>query len=156
MATELSIEQAVQNTLQALSSFEDQDVTINDWNVLDEPTAKSPWAIVVTSDDFDSRQDTTTATTDYTVPVWLVVDLTGQTWEEAYNQLRDVRQEIVDTFNAVGTARSAGGLDGVNLVRIFAMSEITYIYPQNVNPDLTPDTLPDYVTQMIGFEFEQY
>jgi hypothetical protein len=155
-ATELQLQQGLQAVVQGLDEFDDRDVVINDWAVLDRPVSEAPFLVFINADEFDSRQVTMTATTGYTVKAWLIVYLGGREWEDAYNEFRDVRQAIIDKFNAVGTARTAGGIDGVNVPRIYNLSEIGFIYAQGQDPELTPDALPEYLAQMIAFEVEQF
>lgn len=155
-ATELQLQEAIQDVIQELDYFEDEDVTINDWSVLDWPLVQSPYFVIITADNFDSLQDVITASTSYDIKAMLIVGLADKDWHDAYNEFRDIRQDIIDKFNAVGTARSAGGIEGVNIRNIRNLSDVGFIYPQGVDPELSPDATPDYLIQMFGFVVEQY
>lgn len=157
MATEKQLQEGIQTVLQAVSRFEAEDVTINDWDVLDRPGVQAPFVIIINEDEFDSRMDTTDTQESETVKAWLLVWLGARTWKEAYDDLRDTRQAIKDAFNTIGsTARSAGGLEGVNIRRLRSLSEIGYIYAQGVDPEEQVDATPEYLAQMLGFDVEQF
>jgi len=155
-ATELQLQEGAQTVLQGIEGLQPISVVVNDWSILDRPMVDAPFVLIVNADDFNSTQVTVTATTGYTLRLWLIVALANADWKAAYDEFRDYRQQIIDKFNEEGTNRSLGGLDGVNVTRIFSISDIGYIYPPNVDPDNQPDTIPDYVAQFIGLEIEQY
>ena len=157
MATETQQQDGIQTVLLGMDYFDSKDVVINDWDVLDNPAVTAPWVILFTSDSFDSRQDVVTAQDNYNIPAWLIVELGARSWKTAYDEFQAVRQAIVDKFNEEGTtARTAGGLDGVDISRIYSLSDITYVYPANVDPDLQPDATPEFMGQLIGFEIVQF
>ncbi len=154
MATEKQLQEAIQTTIQALDFFDDLDVVINDWEILDQPSQQAPYVVIQNSDEFTARQDTATQTTRYTIKGWLVVELASRSWKDAYDELRDVRQAIGDAF--VGSARSAGGLAGVMITAVHSLSDIGFIYAQGVDPEIQPDAIPQFLTQMLGFDVEQF
>lgn len=157
MASEAEIQAGIQTVLRELDYFEDTDVVINDWTVMDQSLDRAPYAIIFTSGDFSSRQDSYTAQDNYTLPVMLIVALGARSWEVSYNEFQSVRQTVLNKFNANGsTARSANGIDGLNIMRIFSLTEISYVFPQGVDPDIMPDATPDFITQVLGFEVEQF
>lgn len=156
MATEKQLQEGIQAVIQALDIFDDRDVTVNDWDVLDRPGVEAPYVVIINLDEFESRMDSTDTQDNQTIKAWLLVWMGGRSWKETYDELRDTRQAILDGFNTVGTARSAGGLEGVNVRRIRSLSEIGFIYNQGVDPEEQPDAIPEYIAQMIGFDVEQF
>ena len=149
MTTEKAVQEGIQTVVAALSEFLSGDVTINDDAYLDSPLVASPFLNILNADSFTSRNDTQTATGVYDIPVILYQDFVD--WKTSLNAFRDTRQAIITTFTAVGTARSAGGLDGVDINEIRGDGPIT-----GVSYDDEGRTLPVYLMQSIIFHVELY
>jgi len=152
--SELTIQEAFQSALQALSRFEDSDVVINSWEVLDQSTDNAPYVIIENSDDWDSLQETVTVTNNYRLPFTLVVKLAADTWTIAMNNFRDTRQAIIDAFT--GSGRSAFGQAGVYVQRIRPDGPIGYIYSPDVDPEQQPYATPLFVSQRIIADIVQF
>lgn len=142
--SELSIIQGLQDVIQATASFSDSEVTIEDWGILDEPGAVDggPKLVLRMSDNFDSLQDAQSWET-----TWQIAALLYQPWDDDWPTTRQAagatRQVILDAFNSVGTnARSAGGIEGVDVRRIYALTP----FEQDTRDMYT------YMVQVIGFE----
>lgn len=157
MATEAALQSAIQTILQSITgTFASADVVINDWSILDGPRDSAPFAIIENSDDFSGLQRTSDANTRRDIPVTLAVRLGPDTWKEAQDNFRDAREAILSKFNEVGTARSAGGLEGVDITEIRSAGPIGYIYPIYVEPQNQPFVNPDFVSQRIIFVVEEF
>ena len=154
--SEKTIQEAFQTILQALSIFEDNDVVINDWSVLDISTDNAPYVIIENSDDWSSRRDNVTATDDWRIPFTLAVKLGAETWKTALDNFRDARQAILDTMNADGTARSAGGQAGVDIQVIRPDGPKGYIYSPDVDPEQQPYATPLFVSQRMILEVKEF
>ena len=144
------IQSGLATLFRALSTYETADVTINDWSVLDGYGA--PFIIIETADEFESRADSQTPVTDWSIIVWLIVSFSD--WDTSLNAFRDNRQEIIDTLND-GSAGSAGGLAGVYVSRIRG-SEKQYIYQRYGDSDIDPEALPQYVSQRMVVDVQEF
>ena len=82
--SEVTIQAAVQDTLQAMAAFAAADIVINDWSILDSSTFAAPYVIIRTADSVTSRQDTMTPNTRWQIPVTL--------FEAVHGLGRDVQQ----------------------------------------------------------------
>lgn len=150
MATEKQIQEGIQDSIQAIARFDADSVQINKDIFLDGPLDLSPFFNIIPSDEFTIRQDTITETGRYDVTGILYV--AWDDWETAQTNFRDARQDIIDKFGEVGTARSAGGIDGVNIVEIRSEGPITGVsYADDPN-----QTFPVYLMQALVFVVEIY
>jgi len=136
----------------ALATYADADVTINDWGVLDNSNAGAPFIIIETADQFESRSDSQTPVTDWTIIVWLIASFSD--WDTSLNAFQANRQEIIDTLNA-GNAGSAGGLESVYVSRI-AGGEKQYIYDRYGDPQHDPEALPQYIAQRLAVDVQEF
>lgn len=151
--SEKNIMEGIQKVIQALPEFDQTDVTINDWSILDGARSRSPFLVLYLSDDFDSRQDATTPVTDWNIKGDLYEPFLD--WEESMNSFRDKRQAIIDKLN-LDDNRSAGGLDAVTIDRIRSGESIQYLFPFFLDPEQLRDSLPEYIKQTLIFEAQEY
>jgi hypothetical protein len=150
--SESTVQTALQTALRAMSDFADTDVTINDWGVLDGSNANAPYAVIENSDDFESRQDTQTATNNWNIPVNIFVRLAADTWATALNSFRDTRQNVLDAANT-GTVRSASGQAGIDIKTITPEGKIGYIYDAAADPEYAT---PQFIVQRMIFHCEEF
>ena len=149
MATEKAIQEGIQTVIRGIAAFDDESVQINRDVFLDGSLDYSPFFNIITADEFGIRQDTVTETGFYEVGAILYVE--WEDWETSYNDMRDRRQDIIDTFGAVGTARSAGGIDGVDIPEIRSGGPIV-----PVTYDDDPDAFPVLLMQLLIFRVDIY
>lgn len=144
--TEKSLQEAIQDTLQALTEFKENSVTINDWSKLDGSTKEGPYAIVVNSDTF--RNNATYDTKSYweiKVELWLPFDTK---WIDSLDEFRDMREAVLGGF--VGAART-GSMDSVDIKEIRNDGPITYLGAEDA-----PDAIPSYIFQSVVFVCEEF
>jgi hypothetical protein len=151
--SESSIRSGIATAIKAMTEFADTDVVINDWSVLDKPAINAPYVIIETSDNFDSRQDTMTPNTTWQIPIILVEKFTK--WSTTLTNLSTRRQAIIDKINS-GTVRSAGGLDGVTIDRVYNDGDIIEFYRKFQDPEKSQNALPVFLMQRIILEAEEY
>jgi hypothetical protein len=96
--SEATIQLGIQAALRAMSEFEDADIVINDWSVLDQSSSAAPYVIIENADDFTSRQDTVTPVTRWEIPLTLIERFDD--WQPALDNLRTRRQAIIDKINS--------------------------------------------------------
>lgn len=151
--SELTIQNAVKATIQAMSEFADADVVINDWSILDDPNANAPYVLIETADDFVSRQMTMTPETTWQIRVTLIERF--EDWETTYNNLRTRRQAIIDEFNEVGANRSPGG--GAVICRVIRNgSPVLPLFNPNLPPAQRGNSDPIFITQLLIMEVEEF
>jgi hypothetical protein len=150
--SESTIRSGLATAIKAMTEFEDADVVINDWSILDKPAIKAPYVIIETADTFDSRQDTMTPQTTWSIPIVLVEKFTK--WSTTLGNLSTRRQAIIDKINS-GTVRSAG-LDGVTIDRVYNDGDIIEFYRKFQDPEKSQNALPVFLMQRIILEAEEY
>lgn len=151
--TEKARAESIQDALQSMTDFTDAQVTLNDNSVLDAKGAAlsgANYAIVYTSDTFRSVQRTREPETDWDIPVLLVVQF--KTWEDALNDLRDLRQAVIDEFNL--NSESNRTSDGAFISEIRSEGAVQAIYDAFV--DFENEQVPDYLGQRVLFITEEY
>lgn len=155
--SEQTIHEAIQATIQSLSAFDDADVTINDWRILDGEIVRSPYVIIETSDDFESRQQSRTPNTIWTIRVWLFVQFSQSSggWKESLDNFRTYRQNIIDEFNTVGTDRSPGG-GSVTADLIRSGTGILPYEDKYIPADLRNEALPLFLYQLLLMTVEEF
>ena len=154
--SEKGIQEGIQTVIQGMDEFAYSDVTINDWTVLDESGSKAPYIIIHESGQFISRQGAKSANTEWDISAWLYYYLADKSWKDAMNGFRDTRQAILDEFNAVGTARSAGGLEGTSVDEIRAGTEIEFEFHRDVDPAIDTNAQPIFAIQEIVFSVREF
>lgn len=150
MATEKAIQEGIQTVVQRTGVFGSSGVLINDFDVLDQSVHGGPYFIIQNSDELVSEQETVTDTGSFTLPASIFVPF--DSWKESLDTFRDARQSVIDEFNEVGTARSANGIDGVNIRVIRPDGPIDYLTADNNDPM----ALPVFITQRFIFEVQIY
>ncbi len=152
--SEAAIQAGVQTILRAMAEFADADVVINDYRILDQSTLEAPYAIIGTSDDFESRQDTREEVNRWSIPVTLVERFTD--WATSLNNLRDRRQAIIDKFNALLGERAAGLSGSLTCDVIRGDGPIVPRYPPDLQPGHDQEAMPVFLSQDIILEFEEF
>jgi len=148
MTTEKQLQEGIKATAEAALGVD--HVYINDQTMLDGSLDNAPYFVILNSDEFVGEQETVTVGGSIPIPALLIEAF--EDWEVSGNAFRDNRQLIIDEFDKVGTARSAGGLEGVNIRRIRPGSPVTYITADPENPL----SLPVFIVQQILFEVELF
>lgn len=143
--TESILQGALKAIIQGLTEFATDDVTINDWNMLDQPMNQSPYFIVKTSEEFTVREMDGT----WVIQGQLIVGFEDM---QAYTELQNARQEIIDTFTDPASSASTLGLDGVQVTEIRALSGILPLYADNEGSLATPV----FIYQEIAFNVETF
>lgn len=151
---EATIVTALQTIIRSVSGFTSASVTIEDWSVLDGSLDNDPFFILEMSDEFRSRQDTKTDTAIWNIRGSLYVKFTE--WAASRSTLRTHRQAILDKFNEVGTARSAGGLEATDINEIRNGGPITPVYLVYNSQDYNPESVPILLSQELVFVCEEY
>lgn len=153
--SEVAITNGIIAIIQSLSEFENADVSDNDWGLLDQERINAPYVIMDIADDIDSTQVTMIANTVWGIKAHLVEPFT--TDAETRPNLRARRQAIFDAFNEEGsTARSAGGISGVNIRRIYTASDVDPYYDIYIADEEVPESEPEFLMQTIVFEVEEF
>jgi hypothetical protein len=148
--SEKTIAEAIQDTIQSMDGINPASVTIADWNVLDGSTDNSPFIRIDIAEDFESNMDGSYPIQEWQIPVTLLVAF--DSWDETYLDFRDIRQRIINVFNEIGTNRSAGGIEGVNITTIRSTTAIEPVLPEYSDFD-TAD--PVFLSQVMIFEVEE-
>jgi len=148
--SEKSIAEALQDTFQALETYENADVVINDWSILNRSFLCAPFIHIETAGEFEARKDTYNDQTTWNIPVTLLVRYKNN--EDAYNDFRKYRQEILNTMNTDGN-RSAG-LNAVTIDIIYSDGGIDGVFNKEVqNPEYA---IPDLIAQRMIFVAEEF
>jgi len=150
--SELAIIQNLQDVIQALAEFDEADVVINDYGVLDQSLSLAPYVIFETSDDFDISNVGPSMLGVWSIPAVLVVKFDG--WDNAQNDLLSMRQKIIDAMGG-GSAASAS-TDGLLVRRIYSGSPLQPLYASTMSEEQARAAGPVYLTQRIIFECEEF
>jgi len=148
--SELTIEQKIQGVIQALSYWEDADVVINDWSVVDRPNVEAPYVIIETSDDFEWSHIAPTAEMRWGVPIILFEVF--HDWDESFNNFRDRRQAILDAFTVAGAAASPGMV--IEMIR--NDGPITPYYDRMIPQEQQAESLPVFLMQRMILEGREF
>ena len=151
--SEQTIQEGIQTTIRALTAFASADVVINDWDLLDQSTANAPYVIIENSPEPIVTQQTVSGNFAWSIPVSLFERFVD--WPTTLNGFRTRRQAIFDAYNAVGTARAAGGIEAVDIHTIRVGGPIEYLYDPYLRDEDIPDALPMFVTQQLIFEVDE-
>jgi hypothetical protein len=144
--SEAAIQAGIQAALQAMSEFDDADIVINDWGILDQSSLKAPYVIIENSDSFRSVQDVQTPENTWNIPITLIERFTD--WSTTLNNLRARRLAIIQKINS-GDERSAGGISGVTIDEIYADGPIRQVYPAYLTVEQQSEALPAFLSQRI-------
>ena len=152
--TEATIQAGIQDVIQSMGEFATASVVLNDYSIYDQSSSKAPYVLIQTADDFSSRQDAPTAITTYMIPVTLVEKFTD--WPTTLNNLTTRRDALLTKFNAVGTARSADGLEATSINAIRPAGPIAFVYDAYLSESEQAEALPVFVAQTLIFETEEF
>lgn len=152
--SEATIQSGIQAVIQAMTEFSDGDVVINDWSILDQGNSAAPYVIIENADEFVSRQDAPSDQTTWQIKITLIEKFID--WDTTLNYFRTRRQAIIDKINAVGTARSAGGLAATTIDVVRSGGPIGYIYNRYIPDDQLAEAMPDFISQLIILETEEF
>jgi len=133
-----------------MSELKSNSVVINDWSVLDSPVSNAPYVIISISQDFTAVQDTMSPVTTWNINVLVVVPFVD--WTTSLKSIGDIRQAMIDAMNEIGTNRSAGGYDDVNIVTIRNLTGVVPDYPPYTKDEDVGNVLPLNLTQPLNFE----
>lgn len=147
--TEKTIQEAIQAVLLATSTFDAGDVTINDWGVLDNPTAKAPYVVIETADEFESLFRVDADENTYQVILNLVVRFLD--WDTSKTSFRDMR-EIV----RAALADPANATSGLAVRAVRSGGPIDPVYETYADADIQPDALPAFLSQRIIAECQEF
>lgn len=151
--SEATIQAAIKATLQSMSQFADEDVTINNWSVRDGTYTAGPWANIVTADDIRSRQDVVVPENQYDIVVELVYPFVD--WETTLNAYRDLRQAMLTAFNTATGERSPGATNA-DLVEIRNTSPLVWVANPNLSGEQQANADPIALLQTFVFETREY
>ena len=129
MTDEATVLAAFQTSIQTLEAFEDADVVINDWSIFDEYAGNSPYVILSLADTFVSRMDTASDQNRWDIGLMLALEFKG--WKATLDSFGTHRQSIIDLFNT-GSARSAGGIEGLDIPEIRSDGPVLPRFPPYV------------------------
>ena len=110
--SEKTLQEGLQTDIRTLADFANEDVVINDWQVLDQPTERGPYVIIENANEFIWRQDTSAKNTQWSIAITLAEPFVTD-WGTTLNNFRDSRQALRDQL--IGSTLSASGLTGVTI-----------------------------------------
>lgn len=153
--SEKTLQEGIQESIQAMTEFGNADVIINDWSFIDQPRENAPVVLIEDSDTFLSRQDSQTANERWDIPINLFEAFQQYDggWKPTLDNFRDRRQAIVEKIR--GTIRSPGG-GSVTIDVIRNDSSITPYYDAYVTEENIAEAIPIYIYQRIILECEEY
>ena len=153
--SEAAIAAGIKTTIQAMSEFADADVVDNDYGVMDGSMENAPYVIIGTSDDFISEQDTQDHNTVWDINITLIEAFVD--WKATLGTIRTNRQAILDEYNSTtSNARSAGGLEGVDINEIRSSGPLVPVYPNWIDPEMEADADPIYIMAPLIFVCEEF
>ena len=106
--SKLTARQAIQATARGAPVFGNDDVTLNDWSVLDAAgaTDNAPFLVIIGSERFSARWPSNIETT------WEIITFLLEAWDIDWPTTLEAflasRQALVDAFNS-GSARAPSG-----------------------------------------------
>jgi len=148
---EKTAQESMQDWLQALVTFADADVTINDYSLFDSPQAGGPFVIIENSDGFGSVHDGYTPQDVWEIPVLLLVAFAigDDPDTTTFNNFRDTRQIIINEANdRTGNRTPVAGSD---VTRIRNGTPIISWYQAGADPN-QPGSYPSYIMQQLIFQ----
>lgn len=151
--SEKQLQEGIRDVIRAMDGFANADVVINDYGVFDLSSQKAPYIIIENSDDFVSTQDGYGAVTVWSPKLCLIVRF--DKWKTTQDEFRDYRQALLDEFNGHGNARSAGGVEDLNIKVLRTSSPILEWYSPDLEENQQPGTFPVFLIQFFTFEAEE-
>lgn len=152
--SEATIQSALQTLFQGMSEFDNADVVINDWRLLDGSIQAAPFVIIESTDEISSIQRNQYAATTYNIKVYLFEAFTF--WKETLDNFTTRRDAILTLFNDSSTGnRAAGSVNGasvsIDIEEIRTASGIDPWYTHYVSPQDAANATPNYLWQLLIF-----
>lgn len=138
--SEQTIHLALQAAILTLPDFAPDDVTLNDWRLVDRPALNAPYVVIEDADDFEVQLSASLGGLLRTYGVRFTLIERFDDWHASYAALRERRDAIADAIFAHIPAEMH--LDGVR-----ADSPIGEIYDRYTDPDDQTDALPIFIAQ---------
>lgn len=156
--SEYAVQTALQVLFQGMAAFDDADVVINDWRILDGSTQAAPFVIIETGDEIGSVQTSRYAETTYSIKVYLFETFT--TWKETLDNFTTRRDAILTLFNDSSTGnRAAGSVDAasvaIDIEEIRASSGVEPWYTRYVSAEDAANAVPNYLWQLLIFQAKE-
>jgi len=151
--SEQTIQEGIQDIIQGMSEFDDDEVLINDFSMFDESVSGGRRVVIETSDDFVARRDTRDPVTKWQIKVWLVEVFDG--WDTTLINFRNGRQAIIDTMDTDDN-RSADGLEGITIDEIRSQTPVLPWFDPYLTPDELVEAEPIYLYQIMIMDAEEY
>ncbi len=127
--SEKALQEGLQTDIQAMSEFASADVVINEVSLIDQPQEQGPYIIILNSDNFRWRQDTSTKNDHWDMLLMLVQPFVTD-WKTTLDNFRDTRQALRDKL--IGSTLSSGGLAGKTIDEIHPLSD-AFAWPPDVD-----------------------
>jgi hypothetical protein len=147
--TEKTIQEALQTVILASSSFSTGDVTINDWGVLDGPTASAPFVVIETADEFESLFRVDSDENTYQVILNVIVRFVD--WDTSKTAFRDTREVVRAALSSPANATAGLAVRGVR-----SGGPISPIYETYADSEIQADALPVFLSQQIIAECQEF
>lgn len=151
---ETNVQAAIQTTLRAMSEFDDADIVINDWGILDQSSIAAPYVIITNAVNIVSRQDTADEQCTYSIPVTLIERFT--TWKTSLDNMRTRRAAVFNAYVGQTSARSANGLEGTNITAVRMVGEIESYYDRGLSAEQMAVSDPAFLQQVLAFDVEEF
>jgi len=147
--SEKTIQEALQTVLVASATYSSGDVTINDWGVLDGPTANAPYVVIQTADDFNVSFSVASDESTWSEILNLVVRFVD--WDTTLTAFRDNRQSTISALSS-----PANGTVGLAVRNVRSGGPIVPIYETYADADIQADALPAFLTQPIVADCQEF
>ena len=154
--TELARREDIQTVLQTMDEFDNADVTLGDYSVLDGSIHSAPYCIVESAEVFelDLTGEISTVSITYDIDVVLFVQFIG--WRKTAQSISEIRYKIMEKFsNDSGVLPNEGDIS-VQLRNISNGSPIDswpvlYSAPKN-----KAEATPSFLYQALTFSVLEY
>ena len=118
--SQLTVRQGLRGILRALSQFADDDVTLSNWDILDDPgaAAAAPFVILPPPETFTSGADIGGGETVWQMPLLLFPawDKNNDTWQDILEEHAAIVQVIVDGLWAASAPTTNSGIMAIRAV----------------------------------------
>lgn len=149
--SEATLATCLQNVLLTLNIFSAGDVTINNWGVLDQSSAKAPYVIIEIADTFDLENLQNSSITENWSLLFTLVERFDD-WDTSLTVLSADREAILAKLANTSSYGSSNDELALGIRSIHSDGEIRRIYSSNVsNP---ADALPVFIAQRVRLEVE--
>lgn len=151
--SEIAIITSIKDSLISMDEFSSATVVVNDNSVLDgggSAIAGKVYAIIYTSDDFRSTQETITEEMEWSIPVMIVVAFDD--WKSSLDAFITIRQAVLDEFNSKSEANRVS--DGTYISEIRSETPVEGIF--DAFTDFSEDSIPDYLAQRLIFATKEF